>query len=158
MGSRNCEGYLIDRSATDIGDNAVTTAQSVLNNMNRLTDTIDAEPTIRPVLDLSDITNGVNTLDGLFSGNRTLNSTFFSGLSSVRSARAMIQEQTASMSRSESKEIVAELQKLSKQFEDLSEAVENMQIVLDTGTLVGQTSAKMDAQLGTAAARRERAN
>ena len=154
----NAYSYLIDRSATDIGDNAVTTAQSVLNNMNRLTDTIDAEPTIRPVLDLSDITNGVNTLDGLFSGNRTLNSTFFSGLSSVRSARAMIQEQTASMSRSESKEIVAELQKLSKQFEDLSEAVENMQIVLDTGTLVGQTSAKMDAQLGTAAARRERAN
>jgi tape measure domain-containing protein len=154
----NAYSYLIDRSATDIGDNAVTAAQSVLNNMNRLTDSIDAEPTIRPVLDLSDITNGVNTLDGLFNGNRTLNSTFFSGLSSVRSARAMIQEQTASMSRSESKEIVAELQKLSKQFEELSEAVENMQIVLDTGTLVGQTSAKMDAQLGTAAARRERAN
>ena len=154
----NAYSYLIDRSATDISDNAVTTAQSMLNNMNRLTDSIDVEPTIRPVLDLSDITNGVNTLDGLFSGNRTLNSTFFSGLSSVRSARAMIQEQSASMSRSESKEIVAELQKLLKQFEDLSEAVENMQIVLDTGTLVGQTSAKMDAQLGTAAARRERAN
>ena len=62
------------------------------------------------------------------------------------------------MSRTDSREIVSELQKLSKQFEDLSTAVENMQIVLDTGTLVGQTSAKMDAQLGTAAARRERAN
>ena len=154
----NAYSYLIDRSATDIGDNAITTAQSVLNNMNRLTDNIDAEPTIRPVMDLSDIVNGVNTLDGLFSGNRVMNSTFFSGISSVRSARAMIQEQSASMSRTDSREIVSELQKLSKQFEDLSTAVENMQIVLDTGTLVGQTSAKMDAQLGTAAARRERAN
>ena len=154
----NAYSYLIDRSATNIGDNAITTAQSVLNNMNRLTDNIDAEPTIRPVMDLSDIVNGVNTLDGLFSGNRVMNSTFFSGISSVRSARAMIQEQSASMSRTDSREIVSELQKLSKQFEDLSTAVENMQIVLDTGTLVGQTSAKMDAQLGTAAARRERAN
>ena len=33
---------------------------------------MDMQPTIRPVLDLSGVKSGANTIDGLFSGNRTL--------------------------------------------------------------------------------------
>ena len=33
---------------------------------------MDAQPTIRPVLDLSDVRAGANSIAGMFSGNRTL--------------------------------------------------------------------------------------
>jgi len=56
------------------------------------------------------------------------------------------------------RDVVNELKNLTERFNHLSEAVTNMQLVLDTGTLVGQTSAKMDRQLGLQASRRERGN
>lgn len=55
-------------------------------------------------------------------------------------------------------EIVNELHSLSDRFDNLSRSVSNMQVVLDTGTLVGQTAAKMDRQLGLQASRRSRGN
>ena len=40
--------------------------------------------------------------------------------------------------------------------EALGEAITNMQIILDTGVLVGETSAAMDDQLGVLAMRKGR--
>jgi len=149
---------LISQSSTDIGKSAIDTARSVLNNLSYMTDNIDAEPTIRPVMDLSDVTNGFQTIDGLFNGQRTMEGNFFGGITSLRSGRALMAEQNGITTRNDNRDIVSELQSLSKRFDDLSSAVSNMQVVLDTGVLVGQTASQMDAQLGTYASRRGRGN
>ena len=56
------------------------------------------------------------------------------------------------------RDVVDELRTLREQFDGLSSAVTSMNLVLDTGVLVGQTSAAMDRQLGMLASRRERGN
>ncbi len=67
-------------------------------------------------------------------------------------------KQNGITTRNDNRDIMNELQSLSKRFDDLSSAVANMQVVLDTGVLVGQTASQMDAQLGTYASRRGRGN
>jgi hypothetical protein len=47
---------------------------------------------------------------------------------------------------------------LQTKIEQLGEAVTNMKLVLDTGALVGGTSARMDDALGTLAMRKGRGN
>lgn len=45
---------------------------------------MDSEPTIRPVMDLSEVQSGINSLDGLFSGTRSIGLT--SNLSAISTA------------------------------------------------------------------------
>ena len=54
--------------------------------------------------------------------------------------------------------VVNEIQALSSRIDMLGEAITNMQVVLDTGVLVGATSAKMDSQFGIMSMRRGRGN
>ena len=151
-------GKIIEQTSSDIGERAINSARTMLNNLSYMTDDINPEPTIRPVLDLSDVTTGFQTIDGLFNSQRTMEGNFFGGLTSLRSGRAMMAEQNGATNRNDNRDVVNELQSLSKRFDDLSAAVSNMQVVLDTGVLVGQTASQMDAQLGTYASRRGRGN
>lgn len=57
-----------------VGKSVVNSMSSTLSNIADLvSDEMDAEPTIRPVLDLTDITNGINTIDDMFSTDRSVN-------------------------------------------------------------------------------------
>ena len=47
---------------------------------------------------------------------------------------------------------------LTERVDALGQAITNMQIVLDSGALVGATSSKIDSKLGQISARRARAN
>jgi len=55
-------------------------------------------------------------------------------------------------------EVVDAIHDLTDRFNYLSEAVSNMSVVLDTGTLVGSMGGKMDRQLGVLAGRKGRGN
>ena len=63
----------VKRSATDL---ASTANDGFSNTIKQIAEFInsdmDAQPTIRPVLDLSDVQAGANSIAGMFSGNRTL--------------------------------------------------------------------------------------
>jgi len=54
--------YLAENSARDLGNNAV---DGINNAIRRISETVDAEvdinPTIRPILDMTDVTNGLNS-------------------------------------------------------------------------------------------------
>ncbi len=56
------------------------------------------------------------------------------------------------------KNVVAAIENLSARFDNLSEAVANMKMVLDSGQLVGQIGTKVDKRLGVLAGRKERGN
>lgn len=63
----------VKNSARDLAD---TTTKGFGNAISQINDmfngTFDTQPTIRPVLDLSDVQAGASSIAGLFSGNRTL--------------------------------------------------------------------------------------
>ena len=101
---------------------------------------------------------GVGVINGMFAANRSLSTSMFNDAASYRNVKALAFDGARIAGGSGNKDVVAELQQLTQRFNNLTEAVMNMQLVLDTGTLVGATSAKMDSQLGTLASRRGRGN
>ncbi len=155
------DGYakIVSSSAENMSQGAMASAQIMLADLsNLLASGVDATPTIRPVLDLSDIQNGVGLIDGMFNSDRSIGMSMFGGGSFLRGAGALNFDGAKIIGGMSNKDVVEEIQNLNDRMTDLTEAVGNMQLVLDTGTLVGQTSAKMDRQLGTIATRKGRGN
>lgn len=142
----------VARSAADAAKTMLT------GNGISVFDGLDPNPTIRPVLDLSGVQSGASAINSLFAGNPQLNPSLFQGLSVNRNAGMLNFDGAKILGGQSNRDVVNELKNLTERFNHLSEAVTNMQLVLDTGTLVGQTSAKMDRQLGLQASRRERGN
>ena len=145
-------GYLIGRSAADVSSDAIRSAQSLyVYLLSHIGSDIDSNFTIRPVMDLTDILNGMNDIDGLFSGERTIASGYFNGLTGIRSARAFASEQGRITAMTDNGDIVNELVMLEKKLDELSESVRNMKIVLDTGVVVGEITEGVDENLGVLA-------
>lgn len=66
----------------DMGYNAIDSISSVLSNISDYVNSeMDADPTIRPVLDLSDVTAGAQTINDLLSGDRAMNMASSSSMS-----------------------------------------------------------------------------
>ena len=63
----------VKHSASDLADTATDGFSNVVSKIAEFVNSdMDTQPTIRPVLDLSDVRSGANTINGMFSGNRTL--------------------------------------------------------------------------------------
>ena len=63
----------VNTSARDLADTATNGFGNAIQKIVEFINTdMDTQPTIRPVLDLSDVKSGANTINGMFSGNRTL--------------------------------------------------------------------------------------
>lgn len=103
-------------------------------------------PVITPVVDMSNVNSAAGSMNGLFGG--------------INRVAAVQAERYSSYAPASTRDnsVVNELQSLSSRMDALGETITNMQIVLDTGVLVGATSAKMDARLGVLAARKGRGN
>lgn len=144
---------------SDMAQNAVKSAKNMLRGANSsIFDNLDPNPTIRPVLDLSNVQSGVNSIESMFASPSVLNAELFKGIN-VRQNAGMLNFDGAKILGSQSnKDVVTELRSLTDKFNTLSEAVTNMKVVLDSGELVGATSNKMDRQLGTLAMRKGRGN
>ena len=68
-------GYLVSRSIKGMSENAIFNSESALSKISLLSDS-DIQPTIRPVIDLSDARRGARELNGLIDSN-ALNSSIF---------------------------------------------------------------------------------
>ena len=150
---------VVSQSAEGIGENAVDSAKSMLRGVDgSVFDYIDPNPTIRPVLDLSGVRAGVGMIGGMLNSDQIMNSGLFQGINFNKGVNSLNFDGARIAGGLNNKDVVSELQALSERFSDLSEAVTNMQIVLDSGELVGATSGKMDSALGTHAMRKGRGN
>ena len=132
---------LLDR-ISDVEGNSKYLAGSAIDSMDSTLNTfsmlqamgIDPTPTIRPVLDMSDIQAKASELNGLFGDFNTGRMSFGDFGFKSRGDResdmyGIISEINSSVTRLEAR-------------------MTNLQIVLDSGALVGGISAGMDRQLG----------
>ena len=157
-GGLDAYAKVVSQSATSVGSTAVESAQMALNRMTtNLTDGIDTTPTIRPVIDMSNVQSGVSAINGMFNANRSLSAGSFAGTTINRSA-ANLNIDGARIMSSGNKDVVEAIQTLMDRVDTLGTAVTNMKVVLDNGVLVGQLGQNMDKQLGVLAGRRERGN
>ena len=109
-------------------------------------------PTITPVVDLSNVSSAAGSVAGMFGGI----SPMMRGSVAVNADRA--QNTAATVMSSKGPSAVDEIQNLSDRIDSMVETMANLQIVLDSGELVGATSRKMDNAFGVMQMRRERGN
>jgi hypothetical protein len=81
-------GSQVYAQGSKLGNTATKTISSAISTItDRFNTDIDTQPTIRPVLDLSDVTAGANRIGGLFSGQSIGVSSNINAISSMMSNR-----------------------------------------------------------------------
>lgn len=116
-------------------------------------DSFEFNPVITPVVDMSNLTAAADRAHTSFSGISTaMRGSIRVSADNAQYAAANIRPDDSSTA------IVSEIKILSSRLDRLGDAVTNMQIVMDTGALVGATSKQMDGAFGTMQARRGRGN
>ena len=131
----------IGKSATDVIDEM----RDTINKANEaLIDEVD-DPVIKPVLDLSEIQNGSRTLNDMLSRN--------SAFSASSSFRSLQNQQWGSQSAllnatMDNSDVVGAIDSLKTDISSLKDAMTNIRMVLDTGTMVGAMTPMIDEALG----------
>ena len=133
----------------DMFRNAVTQADA-------LDDVAASGPVITPVINLSAAQNGFNVLGNMFDA-----SAFKVGFNPQLNQINPDTERTRMMeamnaSKYNDSRVVGELANLRQDLNNLGDKVGNLQVVMDSGPLVGAIAPKMDTELGTIYRRRNR--
>lgn len=102
-----------------------------------MTGEIEYDPSIRPVFDNSGVSKGAASINSMLS-KQTISVSGFSG---------KLAADIGTLDKSNS-DVVSELQALREDMLMMQDAMENMQIVMDTGALVGSTVGAYDKALG----------
>ena len=143
-GIEDSENSVVD-SVYTLGDALVDAMQRAMNYAHNVDYGIT--PTITPVMDMSGVhgsASNISALLGSFDINGVLSRMDVDGATINNSIQ--------------SRDIINEIRLLNEQIAIMDEDIQNMQIILDTGVLVGSTSAMMDNQFGVMASRRGRGN
>lgn len=136
----------------DLGDSATNGIRDALAKSADMFDTsVDIEPTIRPVLDLSNIDQGIGQLDGMFNANRSIELAGNTAISMDGRASGIQNEITV-----DNKDVVSAIRELRGDMGELADRFSKLQVILDTNVLVGQLTDPMDTALGSRVNRRKR--
>ena len=153
----NRYGYMVEASVENTADNTLFLAHDLMSSLAYLMSDMDSAPTIRPVLDTTEIQNGFDTMDGMF-GNRSLSLGINEASRTARNMASWVNDNHQVTLHTDNSDVVNAINVLSQNFNQLSDAVSNMQMVLDTNTVVGRLSPKIDKRLGVLASQRGRGN
>lgn len=148
----------VESAATELGQSAINSAQTAMAAFTSLmSQDIDANPTITPVLDLSNVTAGSALINGILAGEQSMS---LSGAGGEYSTKTIPRsERTVGDVRGQDYSgIYANIQSLGQRIDLLGTKISNMQIVLDTGTLVGGVTDGVNKQLGAKTTYRRRNN
>lgn len=150
---------VVSGNAAEMSQSVVDSASTMLTGVDTsIFDGLDPNPTIRPVMDLTNVQNGVGAINGMLASENFGGLGFFGGRPTLRGINALNLEGGRITGSFTDKNIVERLDGLQSRMGDLSEAITHMQIVLDSGALVGATTSLIDDSLGTLAMRKGRGN
>ena len=137
--------------ATDIlSGKAISSMKDGLHNFSAIiAEDINPNPTIRPVLDMTDVMAGLTTMDDAFASRNVI------GLSGVqvgniygRNVLGPAGNQTINVNNAD---VVAAIDAINARLDSLTENLGNLQVVMNTGALVGEIAPAMDRELGSLA-------
>lgn len=143
---------LIDILGGSMSNTSITPLTSMLSAFSAaMSSDADYEPTISPVMDLSNLNNGFNQIDSMFSSRRSL---------ALAGDASFIQNEGKRLSfelqNDNSSSFMNGFSSLGGKLDRLGEAIMSRQIVLDSGELVGGLASPMDRSLGVRAIRAQR--
>lgn len=143
--------HLKDNAVDTCGDLGYSVINSMSSSISRIADIVDGDmdyqPTIAPVLDLTNVRSGLGMIDNAFAANRGL---------SIGSSVAMGNQNDKSelfgklqeVAEKSNNKLTSAIDSLRNDFSEMASKLERMQVVLDSGTLVGEIAPDMDNALG----------
>ena len=144
----------IYNSGTELGNNLVDAVSRSMSDVSMLaSEEFEFSPVISPVVDMSNVNSATGYMNGALSKKFSISAQMSGNLS-----HSINEVQQVAVESGDRSDLLYEVRMLSQQVGELESSISNMQIVLDTGVLVGSTSAKMDSQFGKMAMRRGRGN
>ena len=157
MGAYVSEGMAIgiSKSADQASDASVAlaegtidSAKSILANVSSiLASDVDSQPTIRPVLDLSNVTAGARTIGGMFGDYGVGLDT--SGVNSRASRTFSPREvDVINQNGTDTESMFARMDGMLESIQKMGDSIANMKLVLDTGVLAGGVSDDVDVDIG----------
>ena len=144
-------GHLVETSAIGAADVAMLGMQAVLSRLNTIvSEGMNVQPVITPVMDLSNIYAGVGAANSLLNNQ---NGTYFGGIYTGNLGRNVQAIRTGYTPRSNAvqvnnREVVQAINDLGERLDSMAQSIENLKLVTDTGALVGQMEGKIDQRLG----------
>jgi tape measure domain-containing protein len=159
--------------STDLGildvntQTSIDTMNNIISKLNAaIQNGINTSPVITPVLDLSQVQLGMGQLNTMFGAgglavpNTLINSTANINANDAALLGAVNQMNTDICGKLDTINPVSELMQLRNdvnvQFTTINDRLDNMQVVMDTGALVGQLTSGIDQSLGDRATMRRR--
>lgn len=116
---------------------------------------VDVAPTITPVIDLTNVTSSLATMDSMFGARQiSLNSDTSNRLGS--GIQTLNQNGITIGKVGDNSDVVSSIRNLTDRVDKLGASMTRMQVVLDTGATVGAIAPSMDRQLGRMEAYKER--
>ncbi len=163
----------VEDSAKSLGDRAVSSMQGALGEVSDIfSEETVFSPTIRPVVDMDNVQSGAKAASDLFSGtysakgSMTLTSNAAQSIAqeTAKDVNNFMSQRNGSYAtgtdiselESSSKSISDKMESMLTRFDKFTEALSNMQMVMDSGALVGQISSGLDRNLGTVASMKKR--
>ena len=139
----NDYSYDAENAARNSAQETINAMSSVLRGIN--TDDLDAAPTIRPVLDLSDIQNGAGLINRLLDTETTIG---LSTLASTRLANAINNSGYDGVNQTyNDSNVIQTLNSLGDKVDGLNESILGMRVVINGKKLVGEIAGDMESEL-----------
>ena len=141
----------VSDASASVADDAMNSVREGLKGYSSsLADNMDTVPTIRPVLDLSEVQNGINGINSMFGTQQI-------GVRSASMATAIgVKDAQIAEIKANSSEIglAASISELNDRVNDLGERIANMRIVINGDRLVAEIVDPLDRALGRRKVRR----
>ncbi len=147
----------VSSAAADVGMGAADSMTSALSGISdALNSDINLQPTIRPVVDMTDVQNGINsafnntqTINMSGTATRTINA---SGIT-TRAESITIPNNESNNSNTttsliDNNNVVAAIDELRNDVSVLADTMSKLKVVMDTGSLVGALTGPLDSSLG----------
>ena len=150
------------KASADMARGTIQSVSRLISDMSTIIDSdMEITPTISPILDMTNVQNGLNQMDSTLSANRSI----ALGMSVVSKNQNGLAYQfgdaiskLADANTQSNGQIVDAIDGLKSDLSDLVDRVSQLQVVMDTGELVGAISPEMDRSLGVAAMMKRRGN
>ena len=147
----NEESFDSGRDVALSAKSGLITAISEISDI--VNDNIEMQPTIRPVVDISEVIDSADCINGLFSAQKSI---------SLAGHTSMCINTTLSDSHSginiNNVDVLKELNSIKSKVSELSGVISKMTVIMDTGALVGAIAEPMDQALGMRALYSRRGN
>ena len=141
----------VSAASENVGRESIS---AISSSISRISDVInsdmDVEPTITPVIDLTNVRNGIGMINDAFGANRSMNlgMAIAANNQNGNSYQSELFGKMQDMAEKANGKLTSAIDSLRSDFNDMASKLERMQVVLDSGALVGEIAPDMDSALG----------